>query len=125
MHELTVTKALTIGSLGSTLAIFIPDWTPAVIVCALAGAIFSSTLETQQPICQKLIQSVVSFLGGVYFARYAAQVVSGMVLSLTGRDIEVPEALGALVASATCVTLLFRALKRVRGNETKNRESGT
>lgn len=127
---LTAASAVAAGTAGVTFASLFPEATPAVMLCALAGAaMYVLTAEPHQ-LWKQIIFAVISFMGGVFFSDPMAKIMAGIIntpLSLMKPpvSIEVSPSIGALVSASISVAVLLRILaKSKRGKMPGLEEEG-
>lgn len=120
MHDpLTLAGVATAGSAGVTFATLFPEATPAVMICALAGATLYVLSSENHQLWKQVVYACISFIGGVYCADPASEIISGLLNVILNRlqppvYVAVSPAVGALVASAITVTILLRILAKSR-----------
>lgn len=118
-EPLTIATGVAAGSAGLTFAALFPEATPAVMICALAGAaLYVLTTESYQ-FWKQVVFAFISFIGGVYCAEFVSHILTGLVnaflLSLNLElSVSVPPAVGALVSALVCVTALLKILSRTK-----------
>ena len=105
------------GTTGVTLASAFPEATPAVMLCALAGAAMYILTAEEHRIWKQIIFALISFIGGVFFAGTASEIIAGLlnaVLSFLTPPVhvQVSPAIGALVSSTISVVVLLRILAK-------------
>ena len=66
-----LTAGVAAGSAGVTFAALFPEATPAVMICALAGAALYVLSSGQHRFWKQVIFALISFVGGVYCAETA------------------------------------------------------
>ena len=114
---LTVATGAAAGATGVTFAALFPEATPAVMLCALAGASLYILTADSHRMWKQIIFALISFIGGVYFAETAAEIIAILIngaLKVVSADehVKVTPAIGALVASTVSVTVLLRVLRK-------------
>ena len=114
---LTVAAGVAAGTTGATFATMFPEATPAVLLCALAGAAAYVLTTEEHKIWKQIVFALISFIGGVYFAVPMAKIMAGVINTALGLlhppvSIEVPPSIGALVAASISVAILLRILSR-------------
>ncbi|WP_071608878.1 putative holin [Entomohabitans teleogrylli] len=120
MHgPLTAAGIMTAGSAGVTFATLFPEATPAVMICALAGAMLYVLSSENHQIWKQVIYACISFIGGVYCSQPVSEIISGLLNMALNHlqppvTVAVSPAVGALVASAITVTILLRLLAKSR-----------
>lgn len=107
------------GSAGVTFASLFPEATPAVMICALAGAALYVLSSQDHKLWKQLIFALISFIGGVYCAGTASEIIAALINAGLSHlsppvQIKVTPAIGALAASTISVTILLRVLSRSR-----------
>ena len=107
------------GSAGITFASLFPEATPAVMICALAGAALYVLSSQDHKLWKQLIFALISFIGGVYCAGTASEIIAALINAGLSHlsppvQIKVTPAIGALAASTISVTILLRVLSRSR-----------
>lgn len=107
------------GSAGITFASLFPEATPAVMICALAGAALYILSSQDHKLWKQLIFALISFIGGVYCAGTASEIIAALINAGLSHlsppvQIKVTPAIGALAASTISVTILLRVLSRSR-----------
>ncbi len=117
---------LTADSAGVTFAAWFPEATPAVMICALAGALLYALTSQRFRLWKQAAYGAVSFIGGIYCAGTASQIIAALINAAlyhlnTHVTVSVSPAVGALVASTVSVAVLLRVLARYR----KGNASGT
>lgn len=98
---------------------FFPQVTPPVLVCSLAGAALYVLSKKNYIFWKQSLFAIISFLGGVYSAGISSEILTGIINSVlkkldAGTSITVPPALGALFASAICVSILLKVMSHVK-----------
>jgi hypothetical protein len=94
-----------------------PEATPAVMLCALAGAAMYVLTAEEHRIWKQIIFALISFIGGVFFAGTASEILAGLLNAALGVltppvHVKVSPAIGALVASTISVVVLLRILSK-------------
>jgi hypothetical protein len=112
-----IAGGVTAGSAGVTFAALFPEATPAVMVCALAGAALYVLTAEDHRLWKQIILAMISFIGGVYSAGMASEVIAALINSALNHltppvTVSVSPAIGALVASTISVAILLRVLSR-------------
>lgn len=107
------------GSAGITFASLFPEATPAVMICALAGAALYVLSSQDHKLWKQFIFALISFIGGVYCAGTASEIIAALINAGLSHlsppvQIKVTPAIGALAASTISVTILLRVLSRSR-----------
>ena len=107
------------GSAGVTFASLFPEATPAVMICALAGAALYVLSSQDHKLWKQLIFALISFIGGVYCAGTASEIIAALINAGLSHlsppvQIKVTPAIGALAGSTISVTILLRVLSRSR-----------
>jgi 4-hydroxybenzoate polyprenyltransferase len=132
-EPLTVTVAsgaasgVAMGSIVTALAAVFPEATPSVMICSLAGATFYVLTSQSYTLWKQTLLAMVSFIGGIYSAQMASDIISALINAALEHlnppvTVNIPPAVGALVASAICVSVLIAILKRTRDGP--HRKSG-
>lgn len=116
-ESLTVAAVVTSGTTGVTFAAMFPEATPAVMLCALAGAAMYVLTAEEHRIWKQIIFALISFIGGVFFAATASEILAGLLNAALGFltppvHVKVSPAIGALVASTISVVVLLRILSK-------------
>lgn len=116
-ESLTVAAAVATGTTGVTFATMFPEATPAVMLCALAGAAMYVLTVEEHRIWKQIIFALISFIGGVFFAATASEILAGLLNAALGVltppvHVKVSPAIGALVASTISVVVLLRILSK-------------
>lgn len=62
-----------------TFAALFPEATPAVMICALAGAALYVLSSGQHRFWKQVIFALISFVGGVYCAETASAIITGIL----------------------------------------------
>jgi hypothetical protein len=114
-----VSAGVAAGSAGITFASFFPDATPAVMICALAGAALYVVTSEPHKIRKQLTLAVVSFIAGVYCAGVAADIITAVINAALSHlsppvQVTVTPPIGALVAATISVTVLLRLMRKSR-----------
>ncbi|PNM18854.1 putative holin [Yersinia enterocolitica] len=130
MYEpLTLPVGVTTASAGVTFAAMFPEATPAVVVCSLAGAALYVLSSRPHRLWRQVLFALISFIGGVYCADMASEIIAALINA--GLDqlsppvtIRVTPAIGALVASTVCVSVLLRVMSKYHLNSDSNRKEG-
>jgi hypothetical protein len=126
-EPLTSVIGVVSGTAGITFAALFPEATPAVMICALIGTILY-ILTTENPYFWKqIVFAGVSFIGGIYCAEFVSEIIAGLLNTFfhrlnTSISVTVPHAVGALVGSVVCVTVLLKILSRVRNHKIEKTE---
>ena len=107
------------GSAGVTFASLFPEATPAVMICALAGAALYVLHAEDHKLWKQVIFALISFVGGVYCSGMASEIIAAIINAGLSHlsppvQIKVTPAIGALAASTISVTILLRVLSRSR-----------
>ncbi|HDL6962249.1 TPA: hypothetical protein PXM28_001491 [Yersinia enterocolitica] len=118
----SLTASIASGSAGVVFAALFPDASPAVIMCALAGATLYILSTDNHKLWKQMVYALISFIGGVNFAGTASDIIAAMInANLSKLDppvtITVSPAIGALVASVICVTALLHLLSRAKKSD--------
>ncbi|MCW5003517.1 phage holin family protein [Enterobacter roggenkampii] len=126
---LTTAGGLTASTIGITFATYFPEATPAVMLCALAGAALFVLKEQDYKLWKQLVFALISFIGGVYCAGMASQIIAVLINACLRMvhpeaDITVTPAVGALAASTVAVTVLLRLLVKSRDYVPTIRQGG-
>lgn len=105
------------GSAGVTFSTLFPEATPAVMICALAGAALYVLSAADHKVWKQAFFALISFVGGVYAAGTASEIIAAIINAGLSHltppvQIKVTPAIGALAASTVSVTVLLRVLKR-------------
>ncbi|MFQ6242858.1 putative holin [Yersinia enterocolitica] len=126
MYEpLTLSAGVTAASVGVTFASLFPEATPAVVICSLAGAALYVLSSRPHRLWRQVLFALISFIGGIYCADTASEIIAALInvglnqLS-TPVTIRVTPAIGALVASTVCVSVLLRVMSRYHLNPDSN-----
>lgn len=114
---ITTAAGVTAGSVGITFASMFPEATPAVMLCALAGASMYVLTSEPHPLWKQILFALISFMGGVFFSEPMAKIMAGVINTALGLlrppvSIEVSPNVGALVAASISITILLRILSR-------------
>ncbi|EAY0927146.1 hypothetical protein E1A40_08875 [Salmonella enterica subsp. enterica serovar Aba] len=117
MSEPLTAAGVAAGSAGMTFAALFPEATPAVMICALAGAALYVLSSGRHRLWKQIIFALISFIGGVYCAETASAIITGILNAVLSHlnppvTVKVSPAVGALVASVICVTALLRIMSR-------------
>lgn len=118
-EPLTVAAGVAAGSAGITFASLFPEATPAVMICALAGAALYVLTTDNHQFWKQVVFAFISFIGGIYCAEFVSHILTGMINAfLLSFDLHmtilIPPAVGALVSAVICVTALLKILSRTR-----------
>lgn len=120
MSDVFISKQIvTALATGETFNTLFPQVTPPVMVCSLAGAALYVLSRKNYDLWKQGIFAVISFLGGVYSAGMSSEIMSGVLNSILQRldpaiTVIVPPPLGALFASALCVSTLLKTMSHVK-----------
>ncbi|MBD7972374.1 phage holin family protein [Escherichia whittamii] len=114
-----LTAGVAAGSAGVTFAALFPEATPAVMICALAGAALYVLSSGQHRFWKQVIFALIAFVGGVYCAETASAIITGILNAMLSHlnppvTVKVSPAIGALVASVISVTSLLRIMSQAR-----------
>ncbi|MFV8756886.1 putative holin [Yersinia enterocolitica] len=126
MYEpLTLSAGVTAASVGVTFASLFPEATPAVVICSLAGAALYVLSSCPHRLWRQVLFALISFIGGIYCADTASEIIAALInvgLNQLGTPvtIRVTPAIGALVASTVCVSVLLRVMSRYHLNPDSN-----
>ncbi|BDH44885.1 hypothetical protein TUM12370_09290 [Salmonella enterica subsp. enterica serovar Choleraesuis] len=120
-EPLTAAAGVAAGSTGIALATWFPEATPAVSICALAGALLYVITTPRFHLWKQVLFAAISFIGGIYGAGTAAEVLAVLLNAALSHisptvTINVSPAVGALVASTVSVAALLKILARYRNN---------
>jgi hypothetical protein len=90
-----------------------PEVTPSVVICSLAGSALYVVTSGNYGFWERFFLALVSFVGGIYGADITSIIMTAVIHSALGdlippKSVEVTPAIGALVASTICVTVLLR-----------------
>lgn len=116
-EPLTLAAGVAAGTTGVTFAAMFPEATPAVMLCALAGAAMYVLTAEEHRIWKQIIFALISFIGGVFFAGTASEIIAALLNAALGAltppvHVQVSPAIGALVASTISVVVLLRILSK-------------
>ncbi|OWF75673.1 hypothetical protein B4903_19330 [Yersinia frederiksenii] len=126
MYEpLTLSAGVTAASAGVTFAAMFPEATPAVVVCSLAGTALYVLSSRSHRLWRQVLFALISFIGGVYCADAASEIIAALInagLNQLGPPVtvRVTPAIGALVASTVCVSVLLRVMSKYHLNSDSN-----
>ena len=128
-ESLTVAAAVASGTTGVTFAAMFPEATPAVMLCALAGAAMYVLTAEEHRLWKQAVFALISFVAGVFFAGTASEILAGILNSMLGIltppvHVKVSPAIGALVASTISVVILLRILAKSKTAITRVGEDG-
>ncbi|HHB1475413.1 TPA: putative holin [Yersinia enterocolitica] len=130
MYEpLTLPVGVTTDSAGVTFAAMFPEATPAVVVCSLAGAALYVLSSRPHRLWRQVLFALISFIGGVCCADTASEIIAALINAGLNQlsppvTIRVTPAIGALVASTVCVSVLLRVMSKYHLNSDSNRKEG-
>ncbi|MBW5818883.1 hypothetical protein H0I54_22250, partial [Yersinia kristensenii] len=122
MYEpLTLPVGVTTASAGVTFAAMFPEATPAVVVCSLAGAALYVLSSRSHRLWRQVLFALISFIGGIYCADPASEIIAALINAGLNHlsppvTIRVTPAIGALVASTVCVSVLLRVMSKYHIN---------
>ncbi|EPE4192025.1 putative holin [Yersinia enterocolitica] len=126
MYEpLTLPVGVTTASAGVTFAAMFPEATPAVVVCSLAGAALYVLSSRSHRLWRQVLFALISFIGGIYCADTASEIIAALINAGLNQlsppvTIRVTPAIGALVASTICVSVLLRVMSKYHINSDSN-----
>ncbi|HDL7801198.1 TPA: hypothetical protein PXP53_004235 [Yersinia enterocolitica] len=126
MYEpLTLPVGVTTASAGVTFAAMFPEATPAVVVCSLAGAALYVLSSRSHRLWRQVLFALISFIGGIYCADTASEIIAALINAGLNQlsppvTIRVTPAIGALVASTICVSVLLRVMSKYHINSNSN-----
>ncbi|MFQ6284225.1 putative holin [Yersinia enterocolitica] len=126
MYEpLTLPVGVTTASAGVTFAAMFPEATPAVVVCSLAGAALYVLSSHTHRLWRQVLFALISFIGGIYCADTASEIIAALINAGLNQlsppvTIRVTPAIGALVASTICVSVLLRVMSKYHINSDSN-----
>ncbi|MBW5826242.1 hypothetical protein H0I68_14430 [Yersinia kristensenii] len=126
MYEpLTLPVGVTTASAGVTFAAMFPEATPAVVVCSLAGAALYVLSSRSHRLWRQVLFALISFIGGIYCADPASEIIAALINAGLNHlsppvTIRVTPAIGALVASTVCVSVLLRVMSKYHINSDSN-----
>ncbi|HDL7647889.1 putative holin [Yersinia enterocolitica] len=130
MYEpLTLPVGVTTASAGVTFAAMFPEATPAVVVCSLAGAALYVLSSRPHRLWRQVLFALISFIGGIYCADTASEIIAALINAGLNHlsppvTIRVTPAIGALVASTICVSVLLRVMSKYHINSDSNGKEG-
>ncbi|CNK80780.1 putative exported phage-related protein [Yersinia enterocolitica] len=106
-----------------------PEATPAVVVCSLAGAALYVLSSRPHRLWRQVLFALISFIGGVCCADTASEIIAALINAGLNQlsppvTIRVTPAIGALVASTVCVSVLLRVMSKYHLNSDSNRKEG-
>ncbi|MHA3403516.1 putative holin [Yersinia enterocolitica] len=124
-EPLTLSAGVTAASVGVTFASLFPEATPAVVICSLAGAALYVLSSRPHRLWRQVLFALISFIGGIYCADTASEIIAvlinvGLNQLSTPVTIRVTPAIGALVASTVCVSVLLRVMSKYHLNPDSN-----
>lgn len=128
-ESLTVAAVVATGTTGVTFATMFPEATPAVMLCALTGAAMYVLTAEEHQLWKQIIFAFISFVGGVFFAGTASEIIAGLLNAALGVltppvHVKVSPAIGALVASTISVVVLLRILSKSKTASPKLERGG-
>ncbi|HEI6818992.1 TPA: hypothetical protein SJ432_003908 [Yersinia enterocolitica] len=115
--------------MGITFASMFPEATPAVVVCSLAGAALYVLSSRSHRLWRQVLFALISFIGGIYCADTASEIIAALINAGLNQlsppvTIRVTPAIGALVASTICVSVLLRVMSKYHLNPDVNGKEG-
>jgi hypothetical protein len=120
MPEPISSSAATSAITGLALLSLFPGVDPGVLLGAFAGALIFIVTTAELGNLRKAVLFIAAFVAGAL----AAPLVAAMLASVLPQSVEVPKAVGALLASALAVHLLQWVLRKAPDDLLKLRKGG-
>lgn len=114
MHEPVSGTAITSGLGVTTLLSYWAGIPSGVIIGSFAGAVVYVLTNSDVPIFKRLTFFLISFLVGIIGAGYTAKVIEGFTRVWTQSDIHVDHSIGALIAAALAIKVLFNLIAKAK-----------
>lgn len=126
-EPLTLSAGATSASVGVTFASIFPEATPAVVACSLAGAALYVLSSRPHRLWRQVVFALISFIGGIYCAETASEIIAALINAGLNHlsppvTIRITPAIGALVASTICVSILLRVMSKYHADPDQNRK---